>query len=510
MARFPLLEQMVVARAPRDIIARAVVASRTLASTHVSAAAPQGAASSSGALPPAVPHSAAPSSEAPEPSAPHPAAPEPAVSQTAALLSAAMTHAWLFTGPPGAGRSTAAHAFAASLVCTSETPGCGTCQGCRSALAGTHADIVTIRPEGVQIPVALVRSTVEAASRKPTTAPWRVVIIEDADRLNDPGANALLKSIEEPPARTVFLLCAPSTDPADIHVTIRSRCRHVYIPTPSTGDIVDILTREAHAGTLHSPSPADATTPGATTPRATTPRATSAGSSPAGSTRSGTAPAGNAASDTSIEQRIQWAASVCGGHVGRARRLVKDEAARTARATALKLPQLIWEPATPYQFVSRLVSQAQAAADAATAEHNAAERAALENALGVGAKGKGAAKATRGATTAIRDLEREQKNRRTRHIVDSLDLALMDIVGLYRDALVIATAAEAQPQHPDYAEVARRLAQRIGSDGALACIDAVQWARQLLAQQITPEVVLHALVGRLQEVCVFAPAPSAN
>ena len=116
----------------------------------------------------------------------------PAGQPASAHQSAHMTHAWLFTGPPGAGRSVAAKAFAASLMCKEETPGCGQCEACRTALAGTHTDIVTIVPEGVVIPVKQVRDMIEAASRMPTTAQWRVVIVEDADRLNDAGANALL------------------------------------------------------------------------------------------------------------------------------------------------------------------------------------------------------------------------------------------------------------------------------------------------------------------------------
>ena len=206
--------------------------------------------------------------------------------------SAHMTHAWLFTGPPGAGRSVAAKAFAASLMCKEETPGCGQCEACRTALAGTHTDIVAIVPEGVVIPVKQVRDMIEAASRMPTTAQWHVVIVEDADRLNDAGANALLKSIEEPPPRTVFIMCAPSTDPDDVHVTICSRCRHVYIPTPSIDEVKHIL--------------ADDTALGLT------------------------------------DKQVDWAASVSGGHVGRAKRLASDEQARTQRQRALRAMRLSW------------------------------------------------------------------------------------------------------------------------------------------------------------------------
>ncbi|MEO6879597.1 MAG: DNA polymerase III subunit delta', partial [Mycobacteriaceae bacterium] len=130
---------------------------------------------------------------------------------------AAMTHAWLFTGPPGSGRSVAALCLAAALQCTNDgPPGCGQCAACHTVLAGTHGDVRRVVPEGLSIAVREMRAIVQIASRSPTTGRWQVVLVEDADRLTERAGNALLKAVEEPPARTVFLLCAPSTDPEDI------------------------------------------------------------------------------------------------------------------------------------------------------------------------------------------------------------------------------------------------------------------------------------------------------
>src|ERR1051326_3690504 len=147
-----------------------------------------------------------------------------------ATSSPAMTHAWLFTGPPGSGRSVAARAFAAALQCPNG--GCGTCTACHTALAGTHADVRFVVPEGITIGVAEMRGLVLRAQTAPTLGRWQVLLVEDADRLTEQAGNALLKAVEEPPPRTVFLLCTPSTHPDDVSVTIRSRCRTVTLRTP--------------------------------------------------------------------------------------------------------------------------------------------------------------------------------------------------------------------------------------------------------------------------------------
>lgn len=436
----PLLRQMVGSPTVRETLTNAVYAAREIAARGSELG--SGAGVDSGTTTPEIDDAT------------------PARQPASAHQSAHMTHAWLFTGPPGAGRSVAAKAFAASLMCKEETPGCGQCEACRTALAGTHTDIVTIVPEGVVIPVKQVRDMIEAASRMPTTAQWRVVIVEDADRLNDAGANALLKSIEEPPPRTVFILCAPSTDPDDVHVTIRSRCRHVYIPTPSIDEVKHIL--------------ADDTALGLT------------------------------------ERQIDWAASVSGGHVGRAKRLASDEQARTQRQRALRVPEKVYQDGDAYLYTGELVASAKKEAEAATAERDEAELAKLREALGVGAKGRGAAKAQRGSAGAIKELETKQKNRRTRMVIDLLDLSLMDIAGLYRDALMVSVNAGGGRTgvpaiHPDHANTAAELARRNTPEQLLQCVDAVRMGRELLASGVRQEGALDAMVGRLRQICVTGP-----
>src|SRR6201987_6250729 len=235
---------------------------------------------------------------------------------------AAMTHAWLITGPTGSGRSVAALCFAAALQCTSPgVRGCGECRACTTTLAGTHADVRRVIPEGLSIGVDEMRAIVQIASRRPTTGHRQIVVIEDADRLTEGAANALLKVVEEPPPSTVFLLCAPSVDPEDIAVTLRSRCRHVALVTPSTEAIARVLVD----------------------------------------------------SDGLDTDTANWAASVSGGRVGRARRLATDPEARQRRERALALVRDAATPSKAYAAAEELVVAAETEAVVLTADRAEAE-----------------------------------------------------------------------------------------------------------------------------------------
>ena len=155
---------------------------------------------------------------------------------------ARMVHAWLFTGPPGSGRSIAALAFAAALQCEHpEIVGCGECRACHTVLAGTHADVHLLAPQGVNILLKDVKETIQRAASRPGTGRWQIVVVEEADRLTEQSGNALLKVVEEPPSRTVFLLCSPTTDPMDIMVTLRSRSRNVALRQPDAAAVENAL-----------------------------------------------------------------------------------------------------------------------------------------------------------------------------------------------------------------------------------------------------------------------------
>ncbi|MBY8850065.1 DNA polymerase III subunit delta' [Saccharothrix longispora] len=359
----------------------------------------------------------------------------------------AMTHAWLFTGPPGSGRSVAARAFAAALQCTTtdDRPGCGTCAGCHTALAGTHSDVRVVAPEGLSISVGDMRALVQVSARRPTTGRWQVVIIADADRLTEGAANALLKAVEEPPARTVFLLCAPSSHPDDVSVTIRSRCRVVSLGTPRPAAIASALEDEGVAPDVAS-----------------------------------------------------WAASVCGGNVGRARRLATEGTARERRESVLRIPLALKRPADVFTCADQLVSAAEGDALTATEGRDVAEREALETAMGAGGTGKGTAAATRGAKGALKDLEKRQKSRATRTQRDSLDQALVDLAAFYRDVLVTATGAEATLNHPDRAGDVRTAASSWTPESTLRRLEAVLGCRTALERNVKPRIAVEAMLTHLQ------------
>jgi DNA polymerase-3 subunit delta' len=361
----------------------------------------------------------------------------------------AMTHAWLFTGPPGSGRSVAARAFAAALQCPRGGlhPDMGTCHACRTVLAGTHADVSVIVPDGLSIGVLEARELVRVAGRAPSQGRWQVIVVEDADRMSEAASNAVLKMIEEPPPRTVVMLCAPSLHPDDVPVTIRSRCRVVALRTPTADAIADVLVR-----------------------------------------RDGVDPA-----------LAAWSAGAAGGHVGRARRLARDEDARLARKAVLDIPLTLVSLAACLDAADDLVAAAQEETDAATEALDGAETEALKTSLGVGARGPGVA-ASRGGAGQLKELERRQKSRATRIGRDSLDRALVDLAGLYRDALVLDSApSDPLPlNHPDRRADTERLAGLIGAEGALRRIDAILACRTALEQNVKPRIAVEALTVELR------------
>jgi DNA polymerase-3 subunit delta' len=368
------------------------------------------------------------------------------------VISGSMTHAWLVTGPPGSGRSIAALCFAAALQCTSEgVPGCGECRACTTTMAGTHADVRRIIPEGLSIGVDEMRTIVQIASRRPSTGRWQIVVVEDADRLTEGAANALLKVVEEPPSSTVFLLCAPSVDPEDISVTLRSRCRHVALVTPGAEAIAQVLID----------------------------------------------------SDGLSVDEAHWAASVSGGHVGRARRLATDPEARERRKRALGLARDAATPSRAYAAAEELVASAEVEAKALTEGRNESEAEELRTALGAGGTGKGTAGTMRGAAGAIKDLEKRQKSRQTRASRDALDRALIDLATYFRDALFVASGAGAvAPNHPDMSDQVAAMAAHASPQKLLRCIEAVLECRDALAINVKPKFAVDAMVATVGQALI--------
>jgi DNA polymerase-3 subunit delta' len=349
-----------------------------------------------------------------------------------------MTHAWLFTGPPGSGRSTAARAFAAALQCP--LGGCGECESCHTALGGTHADVQVVNTRKLSIGVDDARALVSRAGRHPSGGRWQVMVIEDADRLTDSAANALLKAIEEPAERTVWLLCAPAVD--DVLPTVRSRCRHLALRTPPTAAVADILVRR------------DAVDP----------------------------------------PMAAFAARAAQGHIGRARRLATDEQARLRRHDVMRLPMSLNDLSAALGAAAELVQAATEEANETTGLLAAGETEAMKRALGVG---PGARQPT-GAAAALKELENEQKKRGTRAKRDGIDRALVDLAGFYRDVLAVQSGAAVELVNEEMRDAITSVARASGPETTLRRIDAVLRAREQIELNVAPLLAVEAMTVALR------------
>ena len=349
----------------------------------------------------------------------------------------AMTHAWLFTGPPGSGRSNAAIAFAAALVC--KEGGCSKCNDCMSTITGAHADVELIKTEGLSIKIDEIRELISRASWAPSVSNWRVVVIEDADRLTDSAANALLKVIEEPGLRTVWLLCAPTL--TDVLPTIRSRCRHLSLRTPSTKAISNLLI-----------------------------------------TRDGVDP-----------KVAEFVARASAGHVGRARYLATDAAAKANRENILRLPFMLKDIASAFNAAQILVESAKQEVLADSEKKDEVEISKLK--LAWGSTGT---KLVAGGSKAIKELEKEQKSRSTRMVRDYLDRALLDLATLYRDILLVQSGSVDSLINQDLTVQINKLAATQSPEKTLKKIEAILKARINLAQNAAPLLLIEALMCELR------------
>ena len=341
----------------------------------------------------------------------------------------AIPHAWLFTGPPGSGRSVAARAFAAAVLC--DRHGCGECPSCRQVAAGSHADLLLVRPDGLSYGVKQTRDLVLRAATAPVYGRWRVVLFEDADRGTEQAANALLKAIEEPAPRTIWLLCAPSA--ADLPTTVRSRCRLITLRIPPTAAVADVLVAEG----------------------------------------------------VGREQALA-AARAAQGHIGRARRLATDPEAAQRRGAVLRVPMQATGLGPALAAAASLVKAADAEAAAATGELDEPERDALRKAFGAGSTGKGVTAAIRGGAGALKDLEDRQKSRATRLKRDSLALALLDLAGFYRDVLAIQFGADVELANAAQRDDLGRIASAGTPEATVRKIQAIMACRVRLAASVAP------------------------
>ncbi|MFD7030383.1 DNA polymerase III subunit delta' [Streptomyces sp. NPDC059917] len=367
---------------------------------------------------------------------------------TESATASKMTHAWLFTGPPGSGRSTAARAFAAALQCTSPDralggePGCGFCDGCHTTVVGTHSDVEIVRTDLLSIGVKDTRDLVRRAQLSPAVGRWQVIVLEDADRLTEGAGNVLLKAVEEPAPRTVWLLCAPSLE--DVLPTIRSRCRHLTLRTPSVAAVADVLVR-----------------------------------------RDGIEPAAAAA-----------AARATQGHIGRARRLATDERARSRRAAVLKLPLRVDDVGACLKAAQELVDAAAEDAKQVAEEVDVKETEELRAAMGAAAGTGG--RMPRGTAGVMKDLEDRQKRRRTRTQRDTLDLALTDLIGFYRDVLALQLGSGLAIANEEVRPDLDRVARASGPERTLRRIEGIIACREALDRNVSPLLAVEAMTMALR------------
>ncbi|TCN39112.1 DNA polymerase-3 subunit delta' [Kribbella orskensis] len=352
---------------------------------------------------------------------------------------AGMTHAWLITGPPGSGRSNAGRAFAAALQC--ENQGCGECAVCRTALSGAHPDVSLIRTELLSIRVSEIRELVRRAAMRPTQGRWQVMVVEDADRLTEQAADALLKSIEEPSPRTVWVLCAPTVE--DVVPTIRSRCRLLVLRTPPVGAVAEMLTRK-----------------------------------------------------NGVEPELAgFAARAAQGHIGRAKALARDEEVRSRRSKVLEVPFELRDIGACLNAAQRLVDAAKTESKASAAKVDEQERAELEQALGMGTKGA----KPRETAAALKELEDQQKARAKRWERDVLDRSLVDMMALYRDVLVLQTGAGSELINAELRRDIEQLAGRTSPEQTIRRIDALTGCREAIEGNVAPLLALEAMTIALFE-----------
>ncbi|WP_028280427.1 DNA polymerase III subunit delta' [Arthrobacter sp. H5] len=355
-------------------------------------------------------------------------------------------HAWLFTGPPGSGRSNAARAFAAALLCDRVSPderGCGECKACTTALAGSHADVTNVTTEKVTISIDEARELVRKAQDKPSTGRWRVIIVEDADRMQERSTNVLLKAIEEPPPRTVWLLCAPS--PGDVLVTIRSRCRSVSLRLPPVEDVAELLVR-----------------------------------------RDGIDPA-----------TAEAAARASQSHIGVAKRLATDDGARERRNQIVRLPLTLRNVSGAMKAAADLVKLAEAEAQSSFEQRDSEEKAALL--VAVGAPESGALPPA--IRSQVKRLEDDQGRRAKRSKNDYFDRALTDLTSFYRDILMLQLGAGGalvnEPLRPELED----FAGHGNPEQTLLRIEAINKVRsRIVSTNVAPLLAIEAMTVSLLPV----------
>lgn len=342
-----------------------------------------------------------------------------------------MTHSWLITGPPGSGRSNLAYAFAAALL------GGDSDEATRLQVdARTHPDLGVLATERVIITIDEVRELVATSQFSPSVARYRVMVIEDADRMTERTSNVLLKALEEPPPRTVWILCAPSE--ADLIPTVRSRVRSVRLRVPSVADVAELLR-----------------------------------------TRDGVDP-------TLAERAAREAQS----HIGMAHRLATNDDARARREQTLSIALGIRTVTDAVLAAASLLEVAASDAKAITEERDSEEREAAMRSLGLDAN----ATVPPALRAQLRQLDEDQKRRATRSLRDGIDRILVDLLSLYRDVLLLQLGAGIELVNVGILAELEKVATASSPDDNLTTLDAIATARRRIESNVTPALALEAML----------------
>ncbi|MGY6498134.1 MAG: DNA polymerase III subunit delta' [Microcella sp.] len=354
-----------------------------------------------------------------------------ALRSAASVGSESMTHSWLVTGPPGSGRSNLAYAFAAELLGGAHDPRVAAQVDARS-----HPDLAVLATDRVIISIDEVRHLVSQSQFSPSVAPYRVIVIEDADRMTERTSNVLLKALEEPPPRTVWILCAPNA--ADLIPTIRSRVRSVRLRVPTVAEVAELLQR-----------------------------------------RDGVAP-----------ELAERAAREAQSHIGMAHRLATDQDARERRARSLDIALGVGSVSGAVLAAERLVAVATDDAKALTIERDQAEREAALRSLGIEPGGT----VPPALRSQLKALEDDQKRRATRSVRDGIDRVLVDLTSLYRDILTVQLGAGVDLVNEAIRERIVEAARASSPERMLAALDAIALARRRIEGNMPPAMALEAML----------------
>lgn len=342
-------------------------------------------------------------------------------------------HAWLFTGPPGSGRSQLALAFAAALLCAEG--GCGNCNSCQMIQSRNHPDVQVLNTERVLISIDEVTEFIDKSIQMPAIGKFRIMVIEDADRMSERTSNLLLKSLEEPPRGTIWMICAPSE--ADLLPTIRSRVRRVQLKVPTVDAVAQLLVEKY-----------------------------------------------GIAFDLA-----QSSAAQAQSHVGMARRLATNAGARERRSQALKAVLSITDIPSAMYVSETLAKLAESDGAQLTAEQDDLERIELLLSLGVSEESK----LNPSSRAAVRRLEEAQKRRATRSKRDGLDRVLIDLMGLYRDVLTIQLGTGGALINADLVQEITKLANESSQAQSIHNIEQIEKVRSRMDRNVKDNYLLDSL-----------------